>query len=232
MKVGLLSRLLDLVTPRACHVCGCRLSATEEVVCSVCGARLPRTGYWLSAYDNPMAQMFWRLIRIERAAAFYFHQPHSGTSGIIYDMKYNGRPDIGVAMGAMAAREFAPSGFFEGIDVIVPVPLARKRQRQRGYNQSECLAEGIGRATGIPVEKRAIRRTKFVRSQTNLSLWERQDNAEGIFRLRRANCVSGRHVLLVDDVVTSGSTIIACAGELERAGGVRISVMTLAIARS
>lgn len=232
MKIGLLTRTLDLVAPRTCHVCGSRLSATEEAVCAVCGMHLPRTGYWLSPADNPMTRIFWGLVDIERAAAFITHQPHSETAAIVYDMKYRNNPALAVSMGQMAAREFLPAGFFDGIDLIVPVPLSRRRQRERGYNQSERMAQGISRATGIPVETRAIVRTRFDGSQTNLNRWDRQDNVEGIFRLRRSGRIESRHVLLVDDVVTSGATLTACAKELERAAGVRISVMTLAIAHS
>lgn len=232
MRISLATRILDLIAPRTCHVCGGRLAATEETLCTVCSMHLPRTDFQMSPLDNPMARMFWGRIRIERAAAFIYHTPHSETASMIYAMKYGNRPDTAVSMGTIAAREFAVTGFFEGIDVIVPVPLSRGRQRSRGYNQSEQLALGISEATGIAVETRAVRRIRFDGSQTNLSRWSRHDNVEGLFRLHRGDLLEGRHVLLVDDVVTSGATMTACAKEIERVAGTRISVMTLAIAHS
>lgn len=232
MKISPLTRLLDLIAPRKCHVCGCRLSATETTVCTPCNMHLPRTGYWLSPVDNPMARLLLGQVDIVRAASFIYHHPHSESAAMVYAMKYANRPDTAVAMGAMAAGELAAEGFFDGIDLIVPVPLSRSRQRARGYNQSERLARGISDVTGLPVETGAVMRTRFDGSQTEQTRQGRHDNVAGLFRLRRGGRLTGRHVLLVDDVVTSGATLIACAKTIGSAGNVRISVMTLAMTHS
>jgi len=226
------TRLLDLISPRLCVVCGRRLDVTEEGVCSKCYLHLPRTGYQHKPYDNPMAKAYWGRMPIERAAALYYHESHAESANIIYALKYKSRPEIGEAMGRMTARELAASGFFEGIDGLVPVPLARKRLRQRGYNQSMMLAKGISEATGLPIYERAVERIVYEDSQTHKIRWERNENVEDVFRLADATAISGKHLLLIDDVVTTGATTIACGKVLLQAGNVRLSILSLAFAKS
>ena len=225
-------RLLDLISPRLCVVCGHRLSVTEEVICSKCNFHLPRTGFHHNAYENEMARLFWAQIPIERATAFFYYEPHAQTANIIYELKYKNRPDIGTTIGRMLAKEFQSAGFFDGIDGIVPVPLAKKRQHQRGYNQSEEIAQGVSEITGLPILKKVVRRTVFEGSQTNKGRWERHDNVEHVFELIDAKAVSGQHLLLIDDVVTTGATCLACAKALCQAGNVRISILSLGFAKS
>ena len=205
---------------------------TEETICSKCNFHLPRTGFHLDAYENEMARLFWAQIPIERATAFFYYEPHAETANIIYELKYKNRPEIGTTIGRMFAKEIKPAGFFDGIDEIVPVPLAKKRLRQRGYNQSEEIAQGISEITGLPVIKRAVRRTIFEGSQTNKGRWERHENVEKVFELIDAQAVSNKHLLLIDDVVTTGATCIACAKALCQADNVRISILSLGFAKS
>lgn len=230
MIVNPLTRLLDLISPRMCAICDERLSVSEEMMCAPCLMHLPRLHQSAAPTDNYMAQMFWGIIDMERAAAFMQHVPHSPSSDLIYNMKYCGRDDIAIFMGKTAAREMAADGFFEGIDLIVPVPLARKRKRERGFNQSEMIAKGISEITGIRVETKAVKRTRFERSQTGLTRSDRQKNVEGMFVVRNAARLEGHHVLIVDDVITSGATITACAAAIAKAADVKISAMTLAMA--
>ena len=226
------SSLLDLISPRTCVVCGQRLSVSEETICSKCNLHLPRTGFQQDPYENIMAKMFWGQVPIERATALFYYEPHAETANILYEMKYKNHPEIGEVMGRLMARELQMSNFFEGIDGIIPVPLAKKRQRQRGYNQSHELAKGISEITGLPIYNKVVRRTVFEGSQTSLGRWERNENVEQVFELKDAPTVQGKHLLIVDDVVTTGATIIACAKELCKAGGVRISVLSLGLAKN
>lgn len=227
MKNSLWHCLLDLVAPRLCVACGRRLSPSEQVVCVSCNMHLPRTGFHLHAEDNPMARLFWGIIPVERVAALFYFEPGSKSANVVYDLKYHNHPEIGVIMGRMIAKEFCESGFFEGIDLIVPIPLARRRQRHRGYNQSRCLAEGISQITGLPIVDDAVCRTHFEQSQTRIGRWERQENVKDVFQLKKPDTIRGRHILLIDDVVTTGATIIACARELLKASEVRLSILSL-----
>lgn len=174
-----------------------------------------------------MTQNFWGHIKIERAAALFYYEPHSDVSRIILSLKYLNHPETGEIMGRILAEEFMRDDFFEGIDVIVPVPLARKRQHSRGYNQSFEIAYGISKATKIPIVNNAIRRKNFKKSQTKMNRWQRMDNVRDEFILKNKKGLSNKHILIVDDVVTTGATVISCANELSKCGGVRFSVISL-----
>jgi len=222
---------LDLISPRLCVVCGNRLAVTEETLCSKCYLHLPRTDFANDLYENVMAKLFWGQIKLEKATALFYYEPHAETAQILYELKYKNHPEIGVVMGRMMAKELMKSGLFEDIDALVPVPLAKKRERERGYNQSLELAKGVSEVTGLPIANLVIRRTKFVGSQTKRGRWERNENVEHVFELVDDN-ISDQHLLLIDDVVTTGATVIACAKEMQKASNVKISVLALGFAKS
>lgn len=221
------TRLLDLIAPRTCVICGKRLSIEEEILCATCNFRLPRTGFSYDAYENEMAKVFWGRIPVERCAPFMYYQAKAASANLIYFLKYNNRPDIGEYLGKMMAEEFKKDYFFEGIDFIIPIPLERKRQRQRGYNQSLMVARGVSDATGLPIDTDIIIRKVYESSQTEKNRWMRNDNVEGVFQLLQPEKVQGKHILLIDDVVTTGATICSCGQELAKAGDVKISVLSI-----
>jgi ComF family protein len=179
-----------------------------------------------------MAKLFWHQIPIERATALFYYESHAETANILYELKYKDHPEVGEVMGRLMAKELQPSGFFDGIDGIVPIPLAKKRQRQRGYNQSLEIARGISEITGLPIYNKVVRRKAFEGSQTNKGRWERNENVEGVFELKDASVIQGKHLLMVDDVVTTGATVIACVQELCKAGNVKVSVIALGFSKS
>lgn len=232
MTSSFLSKLIDIIAPRACVVCGSRLAAGEEVMCAACNLHLPRTEYGKTAHDNPLNRMFWAKIPIERAASLFFYSAHSASSNILYALKYGNHPEIGETMGRMIALEYQRDGFFEGIDMIVPVPLARKRERQRGYNQSREIALGISAVTGIPINHNLVERTSFNGSQTHLGRWDRQENVDKVFRLKCVDELEGKHILLIDDVITTGATITACAKAINVAENMKFSVLAIGLAKN
>lgn len=231
MKTSFWTKLFDLCSPRLCAICGSRLSAEQTVLCSHCLDNLPYTNYHLSPLDNPMARLFWGLFPVERAAALFFYVSKTDTKELIFDLKYHGYPEVGRAMGALMAQRFQDSQFFEGIDALVSVPLTRKRQWQRGYNQSDMIARGINDATGIPIIRKAVKRCSFKESQTKKNVWERRQNVENAFQLTNPDLIKGKHLLLIDDIVTTGSSITACATELCKAEGVKVSVLALGLTK-
>lgn len=224
-------RLFDLISPRACVICGRRLSITEEVICGTCDLHLPRTGYATDPYENEMAKRFYGRIPIERAAALFFYEGGSEVSRIILSLKYRGHPEIGTEMGRRTAKEFANCDFFEGIDGIVPVPLAKKRERERGYNQSMEIARGVAEVTGLPVWSKVVRRGKFAESQTHLGQQGRLENVAEAFTLVDGGIITGKHILVIDDIVTTGATIHACVGAMKEVEGLRVSVLSLGVAK-
>ena len=191
---------------------------------------LPRTLFSANAYDNPMARLFWGHLPLVRAAALFYYESHSEVSKLIYKLKYGDHPEYGYLMGQYLAEDFSMNGFFDGIDAIVPVPISRKRKWSRGYNQSEHIAKGIARVTGLPVRTDIVKRKSFQSSQTHLNWWQRHGNVEDAFTLKKAEWAKDKHLLLVDDVLTTGATVISCAKEICRAGNVKISVATIGFA--
>nr|WP_033147426.1 ComF family protein [Prevotella sp. P6B1] len=225
-------RLLDLISPRLCVVCGRRLSVTENVICNKCNFHLPRTGFARNAYENEMAKLFWGQLPIERAAAFFYYESHAEMANIIYQLKYKGHPEIGLVMGRMMAKEFQFAGFFDGIDGIVPVPLTKNRFRSRGYNQSMEIAKGVSEITGLPVYEHLVVRTVFNASQTRKSRWDRKENVEQVFKLHQQLPPHVRHLLIIDDVLTTGATMIACSHQLVENKAIKISILSLCFTKS
>lgn len=220
----------SLLFPRCCVVCGSPLSRGEECLCTCCNINLPRTGFHLRK-DNPLECLFWgRIPGLKRASSFLFYRKGSDFRRILHLLKYGGYKELGEVMGRYMAAELSSGGFFDGVDMIIPVPLHRKKQKLRGYNQSEWIARGIASVTGIPLCAECMIREKNTETQTRKSTFERWENVEGIFRLCDTVHFEGKHVLLVDDVLTTGATTVACASVFARVSGIRISVLTLAVA--
>ena len=203
------------------------MSPGEEVLCVRCQADLPRVRT-ISFEENDIARIFWGLVPIEKGISFFHYTPHSPYSRILFELKYHNHPEVGKTMGRMMAEELKATSFFDGIDLIVPIPLSRKKERQRGYNQSEWIAWGISEATGIPTDTTSVVRTKSNPSQTTLDHRQRRENVRDIFAVRHPGSLEGRHILLVDDVITTGATMLSCAETIARACRVRFSELSLA----
>ena len=228
---SIVARLAALLSPQPCAVCGNRLGADDGAICPACSMALPRTMYWETPEDNPMARLFWGIVPVERCAAWYFFTAGSQAAYPIYGAKYRSRPEDGYHMGKAMAEEMAPGGFFQGIGAIVPMPLSKGKERQRGYNQSLWIARGVAEATGIAVEQKAAERVSYSGSQTSKDRWRRAENVEGAFRLRSPGRIGGKHVLVVDDVVTTGATAGALIKELVKAPGVKVSILAIGFAK-
>jgi ComF family protein len=181
--------------------------------------------------DNTLEQAFWGRCHIERAAAFSVYNRGSRIRKLIHALKYKGRKETGTMLGKLYGVILAESGFTEGIDIIVPVPLHPARQRERGYNQSEYIAAGLSEATGLPVRSDIIRRLEQTASQTKHGRYDRWENVQGLFVVSNPEEICGRHILVVDDVITTGSTIEACVNALHGSDDVRVSVVALAAAQ-
>lgn len=203
------------------------MSQGEEVLCVRCQADLPRVRT-VSFEENDIARIFWGLVPIEKGISFFHYTPHSPYSRILFELKYHNHPEVGKTMGRMMAEELKATNFFDGIDLIVPIPLSRKKKRQRGYNQSDWIAWGISEAIGIPTDTTSVVRTKSNPSQTTLDHRQRRENVRDIFAVRHPGNLEGRHILLVDDVITTGATMLSCAETIARACRVRFSVLSLA----
>ena len=174
-----------------------------------------------------MAKTFWARFPIERAAALFYYETGSKVSRPIQLLKYFNRPDLGEELGRFVAHEFQEKEFFEGISYIIPIPLTKERLKKRGYNQSEMIAKGISKVISIPVRTNVIARKKFASSQTKNDRLERMMNVEDAFILQNTDQLEGKHILIVDDIVTTGSTVAACGRELGKIRDIKISVLSI-----
>ena len=220
---------ISLLFPRLCYACGNHLLRNENLICTECYVVIPRTNYHLEN-ENPVAQLFWGRCRVEKAAAFSYYHKGSRIRNLIHNLKYKGIKEIGYELGRIYALSLKPSGFMAGVDIIIPVPLHPSKKRMRGFNQSESISAGIAEVTGLPVNNDSLVRVLKSATQTKRSRYERWTNVEGIFNVTDPEKIEGMHVLLVDDVITTGSTIESCVNELLKIEGVKVSVMAIAFA--
>lgn len=224
--------LKRLLFPAVCPICGKSLIDAEPFLCIDCTISAPFTNMWQSR-DNNMEQRFWGQTPIVRAAALLWFVDGSNWRTMIHNFKYHSHWYYAENMGYWLATEFARSGFFDGVDLIVPVPLHWRRKISRGYNQTEHIAAGISRHTSIPYTFNAVKRRVNNPPQVTTSYVGRWENSGEIFEVIDPKQLSGKHILLVDDVCTTGATLISLAKTISKACGdtVKISVATIAASR-
>jgi ComF family protein len=201
----------------------------EDFLCTSCLLNLPRTNYHLLP-DNPVERLFWGKIPLVRASSYFFYYRGSESRRIIHQLKYGGKKEIGRILGHNMAAELLSSGFFDDIDLLLPIALHSERQHDRGYNQSEWIAKGIAEVTNIAIETKAVKRIKQVETQTHKTPFERWENVQQIFHLEHPQVLENKHVLVVDDVITTGATASAFMESFVAVEGVRISLLTLGVA--
>lgn len=224
-----LRHIINLFLPQFCLICDCRLLAGEDMLCSSCCLSLPLT-HMNGKHGNYMERLFWGKIDIARANAYMYYCPGAESTSVFKRFKYGNRPNVATHFGHCMALDLINTDFFTGIDLIVPVPLAQKRKRERGYNQSSFLARGVSEVTKLPIREDFVERTIDNPSQTSQEGTDnRKKNVEGVFQLINATEARGKHILIIDDVITYGFTLISCAQELAKAGNTRFSILTLGI---
>ena len=225
--------LRELFFPRRCVVCGRWLAREETDLCPACREELPLTYHWDIVQNAAFERLALRF-EVEAAASLFFFRTESDYRKIIYALKYGGRPALGRRMGHLLGEQLKGSRSFRDIQAIVPVPLHPLRRWKRGYNQAEAIARGLSAALGLPVETALLRRRRYTKTQTRLHGAAKTKNVAQAFRVNDSRAAqlqeAGiRHLLLVDDVLTTGSTLAACAAPL-RAAGFKLSAATLAFA--
>ncbi len=220
---------LNLFYPNLCAACGEKLLTQEKVICTKCLVDLPRTNFHLE-HENPVSQLFWGRVNIQNATALFRFQKGSKFQDLLHLLKYKGRQDIGEELGRQLGFELKKSELFNAVNVVIPVPLHPKREKKRGYNQAECIAKGIAESMGIEIQARNMIRTIETQTQTKKSRIERWKNVDSIFEIRQPEKLNNKHILLVDDVVTTGATLEACAQELLKTQGTTVNIAALATA--
>lgn len=223
-----INSFLSLLFPRYCAVCGNVLGKHNTFMCIKCDIDMPRTNLHLIT-DNRLEKLLWgRINNLQRAAGYFYYSKGSTYCDLIHEVKYNGNRELGEILGKSLTTEISDSGFFKSIDCIIPVPLHKKRYKERGYNQSEVIASGISKITGIPVVTDAIIRKKYTETQTRKSNFGRLENMEDAFEISPSYSHLDKHILLVDDIITTGATIAACGAVLQtKFPDIKISVLTI-----
>jgi ComF family protein len=225
----LLTDFIALLYPEICIGCENILQKTDDMICLSCSVEMPRT-YFESKPHNPVERLFWFKTKITAAAAIYFFTKKSRIQNMIHAFKYKNNPDAAIYLGRQLGEILIKSGRFQQIDVIIPVPLHPDKFKIRGYNQAQKIAEGIQQEMNIPINTHALIRTNHNPTQTQKNLYHRWKNVNTIFKVTIPQALEEKHVLLVDDVITSGSTLEACAQKLVALPSTHVSIATLAVA--
>lgn len=223
----ILTDVWHLFFPATCAMCHDTLLGQENYICTHCLLNLPRTNLHLHP-ENRIEKNYWGKFPICKASAYLYYSKGNSVNNLLYELKYYGKQQLGVYLGQIMATDLLSSGFFDGVDVLIPIPLHPKKQKKRGYNQSECLAKGVSAITHIPIDNIHVERIVNTNTQTHKLRSDRWLNVQGIFNCSQPNAFVNKHVMLIDDVQTTGATITACADALKKIPGIRISVLTLA----
>ncbi|MDP2335070.1 MAG: phosphoribosyltransferase family protein [Bacteroidota bacterium] len=229
MNSPILFYLTELLFPRLCVVCGDKLIEQEQWICLHCLHHIPRTNYHLDP-NNPVAQLFYGRVKVDFATSFFYFSKGSKYQSLLHDLKYKGMKELGAEIGKQFGIDLMQSPDFSSIDLICPVPLHPEKEKKRGYNQSWWIASGMAQQMKKELSADNLKRVTATETQTRKSRFERWTNVEGIFELSRPESFSGKHILLVDDVITTGSTLEACAHSILSKTNARVSIATLATA--
>lgn len=227
MKI--LNHLINLFYPRVCPACGNLLMKDEETVCLSCLYLLPKTHYENNP-ENPLAQTFWGQVDFHAVTAEYFFSKTGKVQHLLHQLKYQGNKDAGYFLGQQLGESIRNAEPFQGIDYLVPIPLHPKKEHLRGYNQSFVIAQGVEEKTGIPINKGVLIRKVYTSTQTRKSREERWDNVKEIFDVIDAEVFVSKHVLLIDDVLTTGATLMAAGSTLLKVPDIIVSAAAVACA--
>ena len=229
MLKNIFSAAAHLFYPHLCMGCGSDLLRTDDLLCFHCIDELPHTGYE-SMPGNPVEKIFYGRMPLEAAHAGYYFAKGALIQQLIHELKYRGNKDAGLYLSRSMGEKMLLSGRFSDIDYIVPLPLAAEKEFRRGFNQAEIICNGLSGSMNIPVLRKNITRIRFTETQTKKHRAERWENVSGSFFVNSPETIAGKHILLVDDVITTGATLEACAAAISAASTTRISIAALAVA--
>ena len=225
----LFKSLVNLLFPRVCAACGTLLLEGEDTVCTTCRFLLPKTGYENNP-NNPLAQMFFGQMPFNAVMAEFFFSKTGKVQHLIHGLKYHHCRKNGIFLGQEIGKSLLKAHDYQGVDCIIPIPLHPKKEKIRGYNQSHVIAEGISEIMNIPIAGKCFVRSVFTDTQTKKSREDRYQNVKDIFEVKNPSQLAGKHVLLVDDVLTTGATLMSAGKALMQVEGIKISVATVACA--
>ncbi len=221
--------LQELLFPRSCLICRKLLSTQETYLCIHCMSDIPRTRI-NDLLDNPVSRLFWGTTNIRYGYSYFYYRKGSSYQEMIHYLKYSQLPQLGEYLGSLAAHEGSKHGL-KNIDIIIPVPLHWRRKLKRGYNQSAYIAKGFASILNKPIIYNNLVRRKSTSSQTNKSRSARFLNVDNLFHVKQPHVFKNKHLLLVDDVITTGATMSACYQALSKTEEMQVSFASLAVAQ-
>ena len=221
--------LAHLLFPHICAGCGIDVISKESMLCARCIVELPETDFHIHL-NNPVEKKFWGRLPLESATAQYYFDKGTLIQHLMHQLKYRGNKELGKQLGGFIGQALTKSDRFKNVDALIPLPLFPGREKKRGYNQATVLCEGIAGIMNIEILKNVVIRNYNTSSQTKKGRIGRWQNMEGRFELINADQIKGKHLLLIDDVITTGATLEACGLELLKPGDVRLSIATLCCA--
>lgn len=225
MKI--LNNLISLFYPRMCAACGNVLQQNESFICIECMLHLPETDYH-KEHLNPLRQIFDGRVKVEEVAALMTYKKSTHVQKILHNFKYKGQKEIGFVLGKYYGEQLVLEERYRNIDCVIPIPLHKKKLRKRGYNQSEWIAKGLAQSMKIPYVSDVLLREHYNETQTKKGKFARWMNVKEVFTVQNSSLIEGKHVLVCDDVLTTGATMEAALRKIQSVAGVRTSVVTLA----
>ena len=221
----------NLLFPEICYSCGSDLLGIDQLLCLRCLHQLPYTRFEKWSH-NPIEKIFWGRVPIEEAASLFYFTKDSIVERLLHQLKYKGRKEVGPYCGRLMGAALQQVERFKDIDAIIPLPLFSRKERQRGFNQAKLLCEGLTDLINKPIIDSVIMRIEGTETQTHKNRIERWQNMKHRFQIANDDLLKGKHVLLVDDVITTGATLESCAQELLSAENVKVSLLTFAFSSS
>lgn len=228
---ALLKYAIAQIYPQLCLSCGANHIHIHDILCLKCHLNLPET-HFHTQLDNKFTERLWGRLPLLTGASLYAYQTLNRSSGVkrlIHRLKYERCPEIGRALGKYYGRQLSKIAHYQSVDCIIPVPLHRRKLRMRGYNQSNEFAKGLAHSLNIPYHSQGLIRRVFTKTQTKKSRFERFDNVAKVFEIGEID-LQNKHILLVDDVLTTGATLEACGLALAEVTGIKLSMATIAMA--
>ncbi|MDE3235701.1 MAG: ComF family protein [Bacteroidota bacterium] len=216
-----------LLFPHYCEGCGTDTLSSSSILCAQCSFQLPVTNFTQTA-DNPVEKTFFGRVHIEKATAAFYFTKDSLLQQLLIELKYRNHKEAGIYLGKLLGHQLQQSDRFSDIDALVPLPLNPKKEQKRGYNQAEIICKGIHEVWNKPILTNVVTRVQFTETQTKQDRVHRWQNMKDVFAVTNRQQITGKHILLVDDVVTTGATLEACAAAMQKDSGTTISIATVA----
>ncbi len=217
---------ISLFYPEVCITCGEGLAEKEEFICTPCLYKLPKTDYH-NHPANTLYKVFYGRAEIKAAAAYCYYSKGGMVQDLVHEIKYNCKNELGVCFGKWYGADLKNVPPFSELDYIIPVPLHPEKLKRRGYNQSACFAEGLSKTMNVPVLPNGLKRLKNTETQTNKSRFSRWENVKDVFAIDNKEQLQGKHVLIVDDIITTGATMEACIHVLNAVPVASVSVASI-----